>query len=96
MHRPATASCGTALTNTQVRTLKRHSGRIVVNFDPDAAGANAAERSIQMLLDESMRVRVLELENRALREELAALRDELEWFESAVERVVETIEKASP
>ena len=31
------ASCGTALTNTQVRALKRHSERIVVNFDPDAA-----------------------------------------------------------
>jgi DNA primase len=56
------ASCGTALTNTQVRSVKRHSERIVVNFDPDAAGANAAERSIQMLLDENLQVRVLELE----------------------------------
>ncbi len=55
------ASCGTSLTNTQVRALKRHSERIVVNFDPDTAGANAAEKSIQMLLDEGMRVRVLEL-----------------------------------
>jgi DNA primase len=55
------ASCGTALTNAQVRALKRHSDRIVVNFDPDTAGASAAERSIQMLLDEEMRVRVLEL-----------------------------------
>jgi DNA primase len=55
------ASCGTALTNTQVRALKRHSDRIVVNFDPDAAGANAAEKSIRMLLDEELRVRVLEL-----------------------------------
>lgn len=60
--RNVVASCGTALTNTQVRALKRHSDRIVVNFDPDAAGANAAERSIQMLLDESLRVRIVELE----------------------------------
>jgi len=60
--RNVVASCGTALTNTQVRALKRHSDRIIVNFDPDAAGANAAERSIQMLLDESLQVRVLELE----------------------------------
>jgi len=57
------ASCGTALTNTQVRSLKRHSERIVVNFDPDAAGANAAERSIQMLLDEGFQVRVLQLDS---------------------------------
>ena len=60
--RNVVASCGTALTNTQVRALKRHAERIVVNFDPDAAGANASERSIQMLLDESLQVRVLELE----------------------------------
>ena len=60
--RNVVASCGTALTNTQVRALKRHSERIVVNFDPDTAGANAAERSIQMLLDEEFQVRVLELE----------------------------------
>jgi DNA primase len=33
-----------------------------VNFDPDAAGASAAERSIALLLDESMHVRVLELD----------------------------------
>jgi DNA primase len=55
------ASCGTALTNTQVRALKRHSERIVVNFDPDAAGADASEKSIKLLLDENLRVRVLEL-----------------------------------
>lgn len=56
------ASCGTALTNTQVRAIKRHSEHIVVNFDPDNAGANAAEKSIQMLLAEGMRVKVLELD----------------------------------
>jgi DNA primase len=56
------ASCGTALTNQQVQAMKRHSGKIVVNFDPDAAGAKGAERSINMLLDEGMHVRILELD----------------------------------
>ncbi len=56
------ASCGTSLTAPQVRMLKRHSERIVVNFDPDAAGANAAERSINLLLEESMKVRIMELD----------------------------------
>ncbi len=60
--RNVVASCGTALTHTQVRSLKLYSDRIVVNFDPDTAGANAAERSIQMLLDEGMQVRILELD----------------------------------
>lgn len=57
------ASCGTALTSQQVRMLKRYSDRIVVNFDPDNAGGAAAERSLQMFLEEGMRVRVLELED---------------------------------
>jgi DNA primase len=60
--RPVVASCGTALTNWQVRSLKRHAGEVIVNFDPDEAGGNAAERSIQLLLEESAQVRVLELE----------------------------------
>jgi DNA primase len=61
--REVVASCGTALTAQQVQMLRRHSDKIVVNFDPDAAGANAAERSINLLLDESMRVRIVELED---------------------------------
>jgi DNA primase len=55
------ASCGTALTSQQVRMMYRHAPNIVVNFDPDAAGAAAAERSIQMLLEEGMHIRVLSL-----------------------------------
>ena len=60
--REVVASCGTSLTNTQVRAIKKHTDHITVNFDPDNAGANAAERSIQMLLEEGLRVRVVELE----------------------------------
>jgi DNA primase len=56
------ASCGTALTTAQIQALKRHSQRIVVNFDPDAAGAKAAERSIELLLTEGMFVSILELD----------------------------------
>ncbi len=58
----AVASCGTALTPQQVRTLHRLAAAVVVNFDPDAAGANAAEKAIQLLLDEGLHVRVLTLE----------------------------------
>src|SRR6185312_10858741 len=53
------ASCGTALTNTQVRALHRHADTVIVNFDPDDAGANAAERAIQLLLDEGLHAKVL-------------------------------------
>jgi len=56
------AACSTHLSNLQVQMLKRHSNRIVVNFDPDAAGANAAEKYIDLLLAESMQVRIMELD----------------------------------
>lgn len=42
------------------------------------------------------RIRVLEMENRALREELAATRADLERLEAAVAGVVAEIAKASP
>jgi DNA primase len=35
----------------------------VVNFDPDAAGAKAVEGIVNLLLDESMHVRIVELED---------------------------------
>jgi len=57
------ASCGTALTANQVRALKRHSESVVVNFDPDNAGADATEKSIQIFLDEGMHVRILSLDD---------------------------------
>src|SRR5258708_23875320 len=58
----AVASCGTALTEAQVRSMHRHADTVVVNFDPDTAGANAAERALQLLLDEGLHVRVLALD----------------------------------
>ena len=60
--RNVVASCGTALTAQQVQAIKRHSHRIAVNFDPDAPGANAAERSVDLLLVEGMQVRIVELD----------------------------------
>ena len=60
--RNVVASCGTALTPQQVQAIRRHTHRIAVNFDPDAPGANAAERSIDLLLAEGMQVRIAELD----------------------------------
>lgn len=55
------ATCGTSLTSFQSRSLRRHASELVVNFDPDNAGANATERSIPILLEEGMRLKVMEL-----------------------------------
>ena len=57
------ATSGTAFTELQVRLLARFSRRVVVNFDPDTAGANAAEKSIALLVEEGFEVKVLTLED---------------------------------
>ena len=56
------ASSGTAFTEAQARLLARSSRNIVVNFDPDAAGAAAAERSLALLVAEDFQIKVLTLE----------------------------------
>jgi DNA primase len=56
------ATSGTAFTEAQVRLLGRHAKDVVVNFDPDTAGAAAAERSLALLVAEDFRVKVLTLE----------------------------------
>jgi len=55
------ASCGTSLAEPQIRLLSRFTRRIVVNYDPDAAGQTATERSIGLLLEKEFDVRVLRL-----------------------------------
>jgi DNA primase len=56
------ATSGTAFTEMQVRLLGRHTKRLFVNFDPDTAGANAAEKSISLLTEEGFTVKVVTLE----------------------------------
>jgi DNA primase len=55
------ATSGTAFTEMQVRLLRRYATRVIVNFDPDTAGANAAEKSIALLTQEGFDVQVLTL-----------------------------------
>jgi DNA primase len=56
------ASSGTAFTAAQAALLGRFSKQVVVNFDPDAAGAKATERTLTLLIEEEFEVRVLTLE----------------------------------
>src|SRR5206468_11887825 len=52
---------GTAFTEDQARVLKRYVKEIVLCFDSDPAGAKAAERSLDALLQNDFIVRVVEL-----------------------------------
>ncbi|HXP17395.1 MAG TPA: DNA primase [Terriglobales bacterium] len=56
------ASSGTAFAEPQARLLGRFSKNVVVNFDPDTAGAKATERTLGLLVEEEFQVRVLTLE----------------------------------
>ncbi|HTW59990.1 MAG TPA: CHC2 zinc finger domain-containing protein [Terriglobales bacterium] len=56
------ASSGTAFTELQAKLLGRFSKNVVVNFDPDTAGAKAAERTIGLLVAEEFNIKVLTLE----------------------------------
>lgn len=56
------ASSGTAFTAAQAALLARFSKQALVNFDPDAAGAKATERTLGLLIEEEFDIRVLTLD----------------------------------
>jgi DNA primase len=55
------ASCGTALTPQQAQQLRRFTNRVVLSFDPDAAGQGAAAKSCELLVAEGFEVNVATL-----------------------------------
>jgi DNA primase len=56
------ASSGTAFTELQAKLLGRFSKNVIVNFDPDTAGARATERTLALLVEEEFNIRVVTLE----------------------------------
>ena len=100
------ASSGTAFTETQVRLLGRFSKDIVVNFDPDTAGAAATDKSLGMLLEEEFNIRVLRLEagfdpDLFIRKNGAeayakALKGSQKYFDYLVERALKLFPTRSP
>ena len=53
------AASGTSLTEDQIRLIKRITPNITILFDGDAAGIKASFRSIDLILQEGMNVRVV-------------------------------------
>jgi DNA primase len=60
---PVVASCGTALTPPQAQLLRRFTTKIVLSYDPDAAGQGAAARSCELLVGEGFDVNVVTLDS---------------------------------
>jgi DNA primase len=59
---PVVASCGTALTTQQAQLLRRFTTKVVLSYDPDAAGQGAATRSCELLVAEGFDVNVVVLD----------------------------------
>ena len=55
------ASLGTALTHDHVRILKGYASKMILVFDSDTAGINAAKRSIKIFMREGVDIRILVL-----------------------------------
>ena len=55
------ASLGTALTLEQIRLLKRYTNNVVMLFDADQAGENATLRSLDLFIEEDVKVKVVKL-----------------------------------
>jgi DNA primase len=55
------ASLGTALTVDQIQQIRRYTHNVIMLFDADAAGQSAIVRSLDLLIDEGMNVRVATL-----------------------------------
>ncbi len=99
------ATSGTAFTEQQVAILKRHTSQVVVNFDPDAAGSNAAEKSIALLTEEGFNIKIVTLDggldpDRYIRERgveayTAALRGARRQADYLIERAQQSFPGAS-
>src|SRR6266850_629338 len=63
--RNVVASLGTALTPEQVKLIARFARKVVVNYDGDRAGVQAAKRAIETILAEDIEVKVLVLPENA-------------------------------
>jgi DNA primase len=55
------ASLGTALTLPQLGLIERFAGRVVINYDGDAAGRQAAQRAVTLCFEKGLPSRVLVL-----------------------------------
>ncbi len=58
---PVVATCGTALTDRQAKVLRRFCAKVLLSFDPDAAGAGASARSGELLIGAGFQVNVVRL-----------------------------------
>jgi DNA primase len=100
------ASSGTAFGEAQARLLARFSKNLVVNFDPDTAGATATDRSLGLLVEEEFNLKILRLEagfdpdlfirRNGAKAYQEALRRAVNYFDYLIGRALEIFAVRSP
>ncbi len=85
------AASGTALTDTQVKILKRYTDKIKLSFDMDGAGQKATKKSIQICLQNDMQVKIILLPSGIKDAGELVLKDERAW-RKAIEEAVPVME----
>lgn len=55
------AASGTALTNEQIKLIKRYTNNIAMAFDADEAGENAGRRGIDVAVENGLHVKVIQI-----------------------------------
>jgi len=91
----AVAPCGTALTAEHAHRIRRYTREVILLFDGDSAGQQAAERSLPVLLREDLRVRAVFLPSGEDPDTLvqkrggAALRDAVESARPLVDALID-------
>jgi DNA primase len=86
------ASSGTALTEEHLRLLKRFADRLVLAFDVDVAGENAARRGVGLAMAAGFVVRVLTLPPGAGKDADDAIRKDVEIWKRAIAEAVPYLE----
>ena len=64
----AVASLGTALTERQAKLIKKYTDTVIIGYDQDNAGQNATLRAIDILNKEKLKVKVLKLDKKDVKD----------------------------
>lgn len=77
------ATSGTAMTDEQVKLLKRYANNLSIAFDADAAGVSAAKRGIDIALAEGMNIKVVRIPEGAGKDADECLqKNPVVWFDA--------------
>lgn len=82
------ASSGTALTEGQVKLLKRYTSDVYFCFDSDLAGINATERGIDVALENEINLKIISLRNTKYKDPDECIKNDIKEWEKAIDNAL--------